>query len=247
LSFYAKKFNTVEVDSTYYALPKQSTVDRWKDVTPDGFLVAAKFPRSIVHAGSGRKPDARELLQPDTTYPLRDRFLETMRRLGDRLGPLLLQFPYFAKTQFPGPRLFVERLDRFLEDLPTDFRYAVEIRNRAWLKPEFAELCRRHNVSLTLVDHAWMPHADELAETLDPVTSDFVYIRLLGNRKEIEAITRTWEREVIDRADRLERWARVLSGFAARGIPTLVYVNNHYAGHAPTTLRRLREMYGQLR
>ncbi|MFH2056920.1 MAG: DUF72 domain-containing protein, partial [bacterium] len=218
-------------------------VARWGEVTPDGFLIAAKFPRSIVHCGKNYKPDAREIMQPDTTYVIRDRFLETMSQLGAKLGPLLLQFPFFNRTQFPTPRLFVQRLDRFLTDLPRDFKYAVEIRNKTWLTEDFVDLLRSHDVALTLVDHSWMPHGDELLERFDPVTSDFVYVRLLGDRKGIEKLTKTWDREVIDQTESLRRWAKVLFDLAARQIPTLVYINNHYAGHAPATLRRLREMY----
>ncbi len=242
LRYYATQFNTVEVDATYYSLPTERMVDRWVEETPVGFLIAAKFPRAIVHAGESAKPNASKILTPDETYPIRDRFLDVMSRLGDRLGPLLIQFPYFSKREFPDRELFFARLDKFLSDLPPAFRYAVEIRNRAWLSRAFVELCRSHNAAVTLVDHAWMPHGDEVMTRLDPLTSDFAYIRLLGDRKEIEAITKTWDREVVDQQDRLQRWASLLFDLAAQQMPTLVYINNHYAGHAPATLRRLREM-----
>jgi uncharacterized protein YecE (DUF72 family) len=138
----------------------------------------------------------------------------------------------------------MERLDRFLSDLPKGYRYGVEIRNKDWLKSGFADLCREHNVALVLVDQAWMPLADKLEKQFDPITTDFVYIRLLGDRKQIEAITETWDREVIDRQANLERWANYLAKLIERQIRTLVYVNNHYAGHAPTTVRRLRILCG---
>lgn len=246
LPLYAKRFDTVEIDSTYYALPKASIVARWNEVTPEYFLISAKFPRSIVHCGKSFKPDAREIMQPDVTYAIRDRFLETMSQLGKRLGPLLLQFPFFNRTQFPGPRLFVERLDRFLSDLPKDFKYAVEIRNKAWLTVEFAEILRSHDVALALVDHAWMPHGDEVMKQFDPITSDFVYIRLIGDRKGIEKITKTFDREVVDQTERMQRWAGLLFDLAAKGIPTLVYINNHFTGHAPAALERLRQIYQEM-
>lgn len=242
LRYYSTQFNTVEVDATYYALPTERMVDRWVEETPADFLIAAKFPRAIVHAGESARPDAARILVPEQTYPIRDRFLEVMARLGKRLGPLLIQFPYFSKKEFPVREEFFARLDGFLADLPSDFQYAVEIRNRAWLSASFVELCRSHNTAVVLVDHAWMPHGDEVMARLDPLTSDFAYIRLLGDRKEIEAITKSWDKEVIDHNDRLQRWAKLFFDLAARQIPTLVYINNHYAGHAPATLRRLREM-----
>ena len=243
LRHYASEFDIVEVDSTYYAIPAASTVDGWLDKTPDHFLVSAKFPRAIVHGGDSSRPDANVLLSGDAALRSCDRFLQVIGRLGPKLGPLLIQFPYFNRSVFPAVGPFVERLAGFLEQLPTDFRYSVEIRNKAWLNEDFAALCRENNVALTLVDQGWMPMPDELEQKFDPVTTDFAYVRLLGDRKEIEAITKNWGQEVIDRGQKLERWAGILTGLSDRDIPTLVYVNNHYAGHAPETVRRLQEMF----
>ncbi|MHC5009482.1 MAG: DUF72 domain-containing protein, partial [Planctomycetota bacterium] len=193
-----------------------------------------------------QKPDARHVLVPDATYEVRDRFLEVMRRMGDRLGPLVLQFPYFNREAFPSPGPFFERLDRFLSDLPRDgLQYGVEVRNRAWVTRALRDLLARHETALVLVDQAWMPHGDEVEKKFDPVTADFAYVRLLGDRKAVEKHTKTWEREVIDHAPRLERWASLLARMMDRGVRSLVYVNNHYAGHAPATVRRLMEMYGR--
>lgn len=242
LSEYATKFDTVEIDATYYAVPSKRTVEGWARKTPEDFLIAAKFPRSIVHGGDGPKPDPDIILQPDRTYAERDRFLEHISLLGPRLGPLLIQFPYLNKQVFASRKQFFSRLNRFLGDLPKDFRYAVEIRNRHWLVPEFAAMLKEHNVALTLVDQAWMPHGDEMVKMIDCLTSDFVYVRLLGDRNEIEKITKSWEKEVIDRGESLERWADLLLDFVTRQIKTVVYVNNHYAGHAPATARRLLQM-----
>jgi uncharacterized protein YecE (DUF72 family) len=242
LTHYATRFNTVEIDATYYAIPSVRTVEGWRHKTPPEFMIAAKFPRSIVHGGKGAKPDPNIILMPEATYSARNRFLEVMSLLGDRLGPLVLQFPYFSKAVFASPDLFMERLERFLNDLPQDFRYAVEIRNRNWLSEKFAEMLRNHDMALVLVDQAWMPHADQVEKMFDPVTTDFAYIRLLGDRKEIEAITESWDKEVIDRGERLERWAEVIARLVERRVETLIYVNNHYAGHAPTTAERLHDM-----
>jgi len=243
LRIYAKHFDTVEVDSTYYRIPSNTIVDGWASKTPEDFLIAAKFPRSIVHAGEGAKPNSKFLLTSDHTYGERDKFLKVMSRLGKRAGPLVLQFPYFSKREFTTAEQFMDRLDVFLGDLPREFRYGVEIRNSRWLSPGFAELCHRHNSALVLVDQTWMPHGDEVMKILDLVTTDFVYIRLLGNRQEIEAITDKWDKEVIDHQERMQRWAKFLVDLLDREIFAYVYANNHYAGHAPMTARRLREMF----
>jgi uncharacterized protein YecE (DUF72 family) len=201
-----------------------------------------KFPQAIVHGGDGPAPDPGVILVPEKTYGLRDHFLEVAARLGKRLGPLVLQFPYFNKSVFPSVDRFLDRLDRFLEDLPSGHDYAVEVRNRSWLKPELADLCRRKKVCLVLSDYYGLPLADELEENFDPVTADFTYIRLIGNRREIEAITTRWNQEVIDRQSNLERWAGFIDRLVKRRVKTFVYVNNHYAGYAPATLKRLAKL-----
>lgn len=242
LSYYSAQFETVEVDSTYYAIPSTKVVDGWVEKTPESFLISAKFPRSIVHGGDAATPNPELILKPERTYKERDAFLKVISRLGPRLGPLVLQFPYFSKKVFASREPFIERLEQFLSDLPKDFKYGVEIRNKTWLKADFADLCRKHHVALIMVDQAWMPHGDEIEKLFDPVTTDFAYIRLLGDRQQIEEVTTTWEKEVIDRSESLERWSKLLVRLATRQIPTLVYINNHYAGHAPATLRKLQEL-----
>lgn len=242
LRYYATRFDTVEVDASYYAIPRRHTVETWAKNTPKTFRIAAKFPRSIVHGGEGPRPDPSVILRPDKVYGERDTFLDVMSGLGSRLGPLVLQFPYFSKAVFGSSAEFLDRLGRFLDDLPSGFRYAVEIRNRTWLTSTFADLLRDHRTALVLVDQGWMPHGDEVAEMFNPVTTDFAYIRLLGDRKEIEAVTSRWDKVVIDRGDRLRRWAAVVTRFLMEEIETMVYANNHYAGFAPETADRLRAM-----
>ena len=91
-----------------------------------------------------------------------------------------------------------------------------------------------------------MPHGDEVEKTFDPVTTEFVYIRLLGDRKEIEAVTKRWDQVVIDRDGRLQRWAELIHRMAKWDLVTLTYSNNHYAGHAPATAYRLQEFLQEI-
>lgn len=243
LRVYAQSFDTVEIDATYYAVPSPRTVDGWAEKTPEGFLIAAKFPRSLVHGGEAERPDPARVLSLDEGAAERDRFLAVMARLGARLGPLVLQFPYFNRDAFPSVGPFLDRLGPYLAALPGGPSYAVEVRNKAWVGEPLRALLASHGVALVLVDQAWMPHGDEVASRMDVATGDHVYVRLLGDRKAIEKVTTTWDREVIDHGDRLARWAALLVRLEARGLDVLVYVNNHYAGHAPATVRRLRSLF----
>ena len=247
LTWYARSFDTVEIDATYYAVPSARLVDGWYEKTPDDFRICCKLPRSIVHGGRTARPDPGQLLVPDATYADRDEFLEVISRLSEKLDTILIQFPYFNRTVFPSAGRFLERLDTFLGDLPKDgFRFAVEIRNKAWLTDRYRDLLARHGVILTLVDQAWMPHGDRVTEKFDVSTGPHQYIRLLGDRKQIEQITTTWEKEVLDHDSSMARWAKLIAQFLEQGQRTLVYVNNHYAGHAPATVRRLRTYVADL-
>ena len=241
LSDYATRFDTVEADNTYYAVPRPELVRGWDRKTPEGFTLSAKFPRSIVHGGEGPRPDPERVLDPERTAADRDAFLEAMALLGPKCGPLVLQFPYFNRRVFPGPGPFLERLDAFLAGLPGDFRYAVEVRNDAWVDAELTGLLRRHGAALVLVELPYAAFPWRIAERIDVLTADFAYARLIGDRKATGALTRTFDRVVIDRSGRLERWADLIVGVAARATEVFAYANNHYAGHAPATIRELAE------
>jgi uncharacterized protein YecE (DUF72 family) len=242
LTHYATQFATVEADSTYYRVPSRKMVAGWAEKTPDGFILSAKFPRSIVYAGEGEKPDASAVLVRDRVWPDVERFLDAMALLGPKCGPLVLQLPYFNQTAFPTVAPFLERLDGFLAALPRDFRYGVEVRNKKWIAAPLLEVLRHHRVALVLVDLVYMPHPADIAEKLDVVTTDFVYARLIGDRKAVEALTDRFDRIVIDQSARLARWAELLKALRERVTRTLVYVNNHYAGHGPATVRELQRL-----
>ena len=239
LSHYAGRFPAVEADVTYYRVPSASMVRGWRSKTPEGFVFCAKFPRAVVHGGEGARPDGDAVLVSDEARKTCDAFLEVMRLAGDRLGPLVLQFPYFNRGAFASPEPFLERLATFLDGLPRDLRYVVEVRNEKWMDEPLLALLRERNVAFCLLDLAYVPHPARLAERLDLVTADFLYARLIGDRKAIDALTKTFDREVVDQGERLASWADLLARLAPTVRETLAFVNNHYAGFAPATAQRL--------
>jgi len=154
--------------------------------------------------------------------------------LDDKLGPLLLQFPYFSRSAFATSKDFVARLRFFLKRLQgSTVRYVVEIRNKSWLDARFADLLREHNVTLVLIDQAWMPRPRELFEKLDPITANFTYIRWLGDRKGIENITKTWDKTIVDRRADLQEWVKYCQEIVRRGVKVYAYANKKFDGHAP--------------
>ncbi len=237
LACYSQIFQSVEADVTYYRIPSPSMVDGWKRRTPDGFVFSAKMPRMIVHAGQGPAPDAERVLVEEHVRRPTEQFLSAMSRLGSRLGPLVLQFPYFNKHAFSEPGLFYERLDKYLDRLPQELRFCVEIRNKHWVTPEFLDLLRSHGAAFVLLDLAYMPHPAEIE--LDLLTADFTYARLIGDRKKLDALTDSFDRVVLDQSSGLKRWADFLGAIAGDVQELFVYSNNHYAGHGPATTAQL--------
>jgi uncharacterized protein YecE (DUF72 family) len=239
LGHYATQFDTVEADVTWYRIPDPRMVEGWRRKTPEGFKLAAKFPRSIVHGGDGARPDPERVLMRGVVERDLASFLGAMSLLGDRCGPLILQFPYFNKGVFPDAAPFLERLDDFLGGLPDTFRYGVEVRNKAWVGTELLGLLARHRAAFVQVDLSYLPHPADLGQRFDLITTDFTYCRLIGDRKAVDARTKTFDRVVLDQSGRLERWAELLKATLERVPEAYVYANNHYAGHGPATIRDL--------
>jgi len=232
LSFYATRFNSVEVDSTFYRSPTKATVQGWANKTPQGFIFAAKVPQLVTHE--------KILVDCDAEFK---EFVQTMDLMGDKLGPLLLQFGYFNKKAFVGVNDFLARLKPFLKKLPKDHKFAVEIRNKNWLVPQFIETLREHSVALALIDQSWMPRPSAWFEKFDPITADFSYVRWLGDRKWIEAQTKVWNKIIVDRSAELAEWVEVLKTVHKRKIQILAFANNHFAGFGPATVEMFQELW----
>ena len=216
LEEYAHRFPIVEIDSTFYGVPRAKTVQGWRERTPEHFKFAAKFPKLITHE---KKLDHA---QGDA-----EAFIGVMQALGDKLAALILQFAYdFTPDHF-------DRLDDFLGALPEGPRYAVEVRNRAWLTPKLAEMLSNHNAALVLQDLHYMPR-------LDWITADFTVIRWLGRRKDIEH----FDRIQIDRTRELETWAERVQRFIEDGVDVYGFFNNHYAGFSPGSVHQFAAMLG---
>ncbi len=232
LSFYAKNFDSVEVNSTLYGCPSARTVANWNAKTPADFIFSIKTPRSITHD--------KVLVECDAEL---EEFLGTMEILGSKLGPILFQFPQFSPGVFPDRHAFTDRLVPFLKKLPAGRKYAIEIRNPEWLDAEFTDLLRQRGIALVLPDLPYMPRPEELARKVDIFTADWTYIRWLGDRKRIELQTMTWDKTIVDRSSELSSWVDFCYQVKRRGITVYGYANNHYAGHGPATIRQFRELW----
>lgn len=223
LRLYARAFDTVEVDSTFYAIPEPGTVRGWADRTPDDFVFSLKLPAEITHQRRLR----------DTSEVLGD-FLDNVALLGSKLGPLLVQLgPDFS----PRER---DALESFLDSLPNGFMFAVEFRHAGWIADDILDGLARRGIALAVTDGPWVPRERMLELAAFP-TADFLYVRWMGADRTLT----DYSRIQIDRAAEIAAWADALSRAAASGAYVYGYVNNHFSGHSPATARSIQKLLGQ--
>ena len=184
LRFYLERFDTVEINNSFYRLPAESAIEGWCRETPPNFCFAVKASRYITHN--------RKLNDPVNTV---EKFMIVIEKLEKRLGPILFQLP-------PLWKLNLERLEQFLEGLPNRHRYVFEFRNPTWNVPEVYEILNRHNAAYCIY---------ELAGYQSPIqiTANFAYVRLHGpgaNKYQgdyTQQALQTW-------ASRIEAWRKEL-------------------------------------
>lgn len=210
LAYAARTFRTIEINGTFYSLQRPQYFAAWAAATPEDFVFAVKAPRYITHILRLREAET----------PLANFLASGIFALGDKLGPILWQFP--ASFRFDPARL-----EAFLALLPHDseaaarlaarhdakvagraalpdgpprpLRHAMEIRNSGFAVPAFVEMLRAHDVALVCADTVEWP-------LLMDVTGDFVYCRLHGSE---ELYASGYDDQALDLwADRAVAWAR---------------------------------------
>ncbi len=194
-TYYAQRFDTVEINNTFYNLPDAGTFDNWREQTPDGFRYALKFSRYGTHM--------KKLKDPGGTINL---FIERASRLGDFLGPILVQLP-------PHWRVNVNRLRAFLDAAPTDYRWAVEFRDPSWLCDETYECLREHNAALCV--HDMIDNHPEV------ITADWVYRRFHGDN-----YGGSYSHQFLSSV------AKRIAGYIDDGLDVFAYFNNDAEGYA---------------
>ncbi len=155
LSYYSQTFNTVEINTSFYSLPKASTVDTWRNSVSGAFLFAVKGSRFITHV--------KRLAVDGATI---EKFTTQVSGLNDRLGPVLWQLP-------PSLHRDAARLESFLSRLPAQVRHVVEFRHESWWYEETYDLLRAHRAAICLID-------SPVFRSPLVRTTDLVYIRFHG-------------------------------------------------------------------
>jgi len=258
LQFAASRFNSIEINGSFYSLQLPSSYQRWYSAAPDHFVFAVKGARYITHMKRLR----------DVGTPLANFFASGVLALREKLGPILWQLP-------PDFGYNKERLEDFfnllprntreaaelakkhddnlkarawtkIDPVPARLRYALEVRHKSFMTPEFFDLLRKHSVAFVIADTAGkFPYSEDL-------TADFIYIRLHGGK---ELYISGYNDKALDWwANRIEHWCKGRQPRDAKTIArakagpkrcdVFVYFDNDAKVYAPFDAQRLAERLG---
>ena len=219
LSYYSQIFDFVEIDSTFYRIPSKFMVNNWDKRTPDNFRFAVKFPKVITH--DKRLKDVKKDIE---------RFYDVMEPLYDKILVFLIQLP--PSLQIAEGLDLIKNLQYQLDP---SFRYAIEVRHHSWFNELFYNYIKEKKYCLV-----WSQQ--DIVITPPVVTTDFIYLRLIGDRsineKDFGKINK-------DRTKEMEIWSKILED-DDRKVKDLnmaiIAANNHYAGFGPMTAKLFAEM-----
>jgi uncharacterized protein YecE (DUF72 family) len=183
LRWYVERFDTVEINNSFYRLPAPTALEGWCRETPSNFCFAVKASRFITHNKKFRDP--KQTVK---------KFMTVIEKLERRLGPILFQLP-------PRWRVNVERLEEFVAALPPAHRYAFEFRHESWNTLQVYDVLRRHNAGFCIYELAGFQSPLE-------ITADFTYVRLHGPGNKYQG---DYSRETLGTwARRIARWQKNL-------------------------------------
>lgn len=186
LLYYSETFKTVEINNTFYRVPRETTVKNWVKAVPKDFLFSVKASRYITHLK--RLHDCKESL---------DYFFSIIQHFQDKLGPILFQLP-------PSFKVNKERLEEFIALLDPSYRVVFEFRHESWFNKEIYALLKQHNLALCITDLGGKQSPEVL-------TADFTYIRLHGPKKAYQG---TYGEKGIDAwYKKIKKWSKTAAVF----------------------------------
>jgi uncharacterized protein YecE (DUF72 family) len=216
LTLYSRVFDCVEIDSTFYRSPNAQIVKSFKEKTPKNFIFTAKLPKKMTHEHKLRGVESNL-----------GWFEGSISKLKEKLGPIVVQLPPSFKYDKDK-----EALRSFLNVINPRIRYAVEFRNKSWFCPEVFAWLEDHGVCF-----AWS--LNQYLATPPEVTTDFVYLRLVGDRQitEFRGIQR-------DQSVAMQEWYKNLEKVYGSVKDAYVFFNNHFAGFGPASVNEFRRLAG---
>ena len=216
LNYYAQQLNAVEINNTFYRMPKPELLARWADEVGEDFTFVIKASQRITHR--------KRLKDPEDAVPY---LWETVQELGTKLGPILFQLP-------PNAKVNVERLQSFCAALPTDMRAVFEFRHESWNAPEVFDVLRTAGAAWCTADTDPQDSSESQGQTapqMDPIhaTCDWGYLRLRRADYDDEALD-AWARRIL-----AEPWKEVF-----------VFFKHEDAGAGPRLARAFRSRFDAL-
>ncbi|MDP4223781.1 MAG: DUF72 domain-containing protein [Bacteroidota bacterium] len=212
LEYYITKFDCVELNSSFYHLPLKSTVSGWMNRTSDTFRFCPKMSRFITH----------QLQLSNAEEPL-IRFIDVFAAMKARLGPALIQI-------HPGllyDRALITAFFNLLQEKYSEYRFAIEIRNKSWINDDFLQLLSIYRVAFVIADSGRRYPYHEA------VTTGFIYLRFHG-REQLYATDYS--------ENDLRQYAEKISGWLYDGKEVWAFFNNDFHGYAVKNALRLMEM-----
>ena len=231
LNYYAATFNSVEANTSFYALPPPKTLRRWLDNVPDGFTFSLKAPREITHE--------KRLVNVEQTTAA---YLDVLRSLGPAAAPGLIQFPA-TFTRNSGGRRLAAFVDSLASSAP-EISLSIEVRAFDLMTTAFTRFLLERDIGFVVVERNGQPDtfANWQAAAHNTGTRSPFHTRLIGHDRDPlpddKAIRRPQE-------ELLDKWAKRIADLLKDGRDVFCYVHNPFEGHAPETVRRLQARIGQ--
>lgn len=248
LAEYAETYRAVCVDAGYYQFPTEKYLGDLCAQVPEGFKFGFKVTDDITikkFPGLARFGARAGTMNPNFLNPemFRRLFLGPCEVFRSKIGPLIFEFSAFHKHEFEHGRDFIAVLDQFLAALPRGWDYGVEMRNKAWLVPEYFDMLRSHGVAHVFNNWTRMPSIAEQLAIEGSETADFLVSRFLlkPGRTYEQAVTTFQPYEKIQEMNEEARAAAktFLERLLKKGRHGYVYVNNRLEGNAPLTIQEI--------
>jgi len=221
LAHYSSIFDITEVNSSFYRIPTKQMAAKWNGDTPSDFRFTLKFPQSITHEAK---------LDYDKCKDELTKFFSGLEPLKSKISVLLFQLPPFLTFEEAKPRLEILK-----NHLPHYCRFAIEGRNDSWFTKDAIDYLSENKFCLVWSE---VP----MVENTAPITTDFVYVRLIGDRELPDDV---YDHTVRDQSKVIEKWTDRIKKLDDSKVDfVLALSNNHLEGFSPATSNSLRKMLG---
>lgn len=253
LAEYAEKYNSVEVDQWFWSLgksgaklPRKEDVLEYNAATPQSFRFTIKCPNALTLTHHYNRKRG-EPLNPNSFFldtKLFHDFYDAIEPLNQKIGLLIFQFEYLNQQKVSDRRIFMDQLATFLQRIPPELPYAVELRNPRWVDGYWFDLLRTNHVAPVLLQGYWM---DSVSSTINKYRSQFpetLCIRLHGEDREVmeERTGEDWSQIIRAKDDEIQAIMKSVRSLDGQIKQIYLNINNHYEGSAPRTIEKIKPL-----